>query len=445
MMKHRNLQIVISALSGFCVLAMGALLFVVLFEPGLAYRTVTPLPPAREAPFTSALAHAVGEAVVQLRETTLFSDGERFYPAELEAIRNAKTSIELEAFIFHKTAIGERFLNELTARARAGVAVRVVVDAVGSLPTPDSFFDRLRAAGGQVVWYQPFRWYTLKHWNNRTHRELLIVDGDTAFIGGAGISSHWDGGTAGLPPWRDMMMRVRGEPARALQSVFFQGWLEASGDILVNPDMPRTEADAPGPSAAADPPAAAPADGHGQALIIGSNPTGGRATRARVMYQLMVDAARSDILIDSPYFVPDRSMRRALLRAVARGVRVTVIMPGRHNNHPIARIASRRHYGELIAGGVQLYEYQPGMIHTKLFIADGLWSIVGSTNFDNRSLGLNNEVNLALRDAEVARTLANLVTDYLVQSQRISLEAWAARPWSERVLASLGSVLERQE
>jgi cardiolipin synthase len=244
------------------------------------------------------------------------------------------------------------------------------------------------------------------------------------------------------------MLRVRGEPARALQSVFFQGWLEASGEILVNPGAPQTAGDAPGAAAAAaatDAPTAAPADGHGQALVIGSNPTGGRATRARVMYQLMVDAARSEILIDSPYFVPDRSMRRALLRAVARGVRVTVITPGRHNNHPIARIASRRHYGELIAGGVHIYEYQPGMIHTKLFIADGLWSIVGSTNFDNRSLGLNNEVNLALRDADAARSLRSTVDAYLAQSQRISLEAWAARPYAERVLASIGSVLERQE
>jgi cardiolipin synthase len=433
---HRRRKLLVSALSGFCVLTMAALLFVVLFEPGLAYRTVAPVPPAQEAALTSALAQAVGEAVVRPSDTALFADGERFYPAELEAIRGATRSIELEAFIFHKTPIGERFLSELAARARAGVKVRVVVDAVGSLPTPDGFFDRLRAAGGTVVWYQPFRWYTLKHWNNRTHRELLIVDGDTAFIGGAGIGSAWDAGTPKLPPWRDLMVRVRGAPARELQSVFFQGWLEASGEILVNAAPARVADQA---HAVIDPQADA------QALIVGSNPTGGRATHARVMYQLMVDAARSEIVIDSPYFVPDRSMRRALLRAVARGVRVTVLTPGRHNNHPIARIASRRHYGELIAGGVRIYEYRPGMIHTKLFLADGLWTIVGSTNFDNRSLGLNNEVNMALRDAAFAREMHGLLDGYLAQSERITLESWAARPWFERFLAGIGSVLERQE
>jgi cardiolipin synthase len=126
-------------------------------------------------------------------------------------------------------------------------------------------------------------------------------------------------------------------------------------------------------------------------------------------------------------------------------VKVTVITPGRHNNHPIARIASRRHYGELIAGGVRIYEYQPGMIHTKLFLADGLWSIVGSTNFDNRSLGLNNEVNMALRDATFTRELRKTVDGYLAQSERITLASWSARPFFERVLARVGSVFERQE
>jgi cardiolipin synthase len=436
MLKPRSLQMLVSALTGFCVLTMAALLFVVLFEPGLAYRTVSPVPPAREAALTSALTHAVNETIIHPRETALFEDGSRFYPAELEAIRGAQSSIELEAFIFHRTPVGERFLNELAARARAGVKVRVVVDAVGSLPTPDHFFDPLRKAGGEVVWYQPFRWYTLKHWNNRTHRELLIIDGDTAFIGGAGIGSAWDTGTPGLPPWRDLMVRLRGEPARALQSVFFQGWLEASGEILVNPQRPQE---------AVDPAEEADDDGAAQALIVGSNPTGGRATHARVMFQLMVDAARSEIIIDSPYFVPDRSMRRALLRAVARGVKVTVITPGRHNNHPIARIASRRHYGELIEGGVRIHEYLPGMIHTKLFLVDGLWSIVGSTNLDNRSLGLNNEVNLALRDAESALALRKTAHGYLAQSEHITLESWRARPLFERFLAQLGSVLERQE
>jgi len=163
------------------------------------------------------------------------------------------------------------------------------------------------------------------------------------------------------------------------------------------------------------------------------------------MFQLLVDAARDNLLIDSPYFVPDKSMRHALLQAAARGVRVTILTPGAYNNHPIARLASRRHYGELIAGGISIYEYQPGMIHSKILLVDGLWSVVGSTNFDNRSFGLNNEVNLILRDSALAAELGETVTGYLGQSRKISLDDWTHRSVLKRGLAELGSVLERQE
>jgi cardiolipin synthase len=288
-----------------------------------------------------------------------------------------------------------------------------------------------------VVWYQPFRWYTLKRWNNRTHRELLIVDDTTAFIGGAGIGDGWDTGTGKLPPWRDLMVRVSGAPARGLQSVFVQSWLESSGEILLNYAMARSTS--------------IPAqtelftEERAVAFVLGSTPTGGRATRARVMYQLLVGASRDSLLIDSPYFVPDKAMRQALLQAVARGVRVTILTPGEHNNHPIARLASRRHYGELIAGGIDIFEYQPGMLHSKILLVDGLWSVVGSTNFDNRSFGLNNEVNLIQRDPEFAAQLNRTIIGYLGQSRKISLAEWSHRSLLERGLAGLGSVLERQE
>lgn len=227
------------------------------------------------------------------------------------------------------------------------------------------------------------------------------------------------------------MVRVGGAPARALDGVFAQSWLEASGEILLAPETPPVT-----PQVADSAPAA---------MVIGSTPTGGRATRARLLFALMVASARQKLIIDSPYFVPDPAMRRALTDAAQRGVRVTVIMPGSHNNHLIARLASRRHYGELIASGIDIFEYQPGMIHTKLMLVDGIWSIVGSTNFDNRSMGLNNEVNLLLRDPALATRLQRTVAGYLSQSQKISLDDWATRPLLERVMAWFGSVLERQE
>jgi cardiolipin synthase len=432
LLRLRNL---LRLVIGVSTTLMLALVFVVLFEPGLTYHTSAPVPSTRSPVLLDLLGSAVEQAPLALDDTTIYPEGKNFYPAELALIRSATTSIDLEAFIFHATPIGQTFIDALAERARAGVTVRVVVDAVGSLPTPDHFFDPLRTAGAQVAWYQPFRWYTLKRWNNRTHRELLIVDGQTAFIGGAGIGAAWDTGTVDSPPWRDLMMRVTGTPARALQSVFAQSWLESHGEILVGPEMRLGRTTLP---------ATIDID-HSVALVVGSTPTGGRSTRARVLFQLLVGAARQELLITSPYFVPDRSMRTVLLDAVARGVKVTIMTNGSHNNHTIARLASRRWYGELIADGVQIHEYQPGMLHAKIMLIDDLWSVVGSTNFDNRSFGLNNEVNLVLRDATIATELKRTVTDYLEQSRRIAFTDWADRSLGERALAAVGSILERQE
>ncbi|MFT5534668.1 MAG: cardiolipin synthase [Burkholderiaceae bacterium] len=432
LLRARNL---LRLVIGVSTTLMLALVFVVLFEPGLSYHTSAPVPSTRSPVLLDLLGSATEQAPMALGETTLYPEGENFYPAELALIRSATISIDLEAFIFHATPIGQRFIDALAERARAGVKVRVVVDAVGSLPTPDHFFDVLRTAGAQVAWYQPFRWYTLKRWNNRTHRELLVVDGHTAFIGGAGIGAAWDSGTNASPPWRDLMVRVTGTPARALQSVFAQSWLESHGEILVGPEMTLSRTTLPATIGIDQP----------VALVVGSTPTGGRSTRARVLFQILVGAARQELLITSPYFVPDKSMRNALLDAVARGVDVTIMTNGKHNNHTIARLASRRWYGELIAGGVRIHEYQPGMLHTKVMLVDNLWSVLGSTNFDNRSFGLNNEVNLVLRDATITTKLKQTVADYLAKSRRITLTDWADRSFGERALAALGAVLERQE
>ena len=439
---------VLQAIFVSATITLSALLIVVLFEPGLSYEIHAPVPAAAAPAFIETLAGALDQSALVPGRADLLADGAHFYPAELAQIAGARASIHLEAFIFHQTPIGQRFLDALTERARAGIKVRVVVDAIGSLPTADRFFDPLRAAGAQVVWYQPFRWYTLKRWNNRTHRELLIVDGNQAWIGGAGIGSAWDSGTRrddiALPPWRDLMVHVDGATAHALQAVFAQSWLEASGEILVGSAMkPLAPTALPIPSGSTE--LASTYTAERAALVIGSAPTGGRATRARTMFALLVAAARQNIWIDSPYFVPDLAMRRALVAAATRGVRVTAVVPGQYNNHTIARLASRRHYGELLQGGVHLLEYQPGMIHTKLVQVDDVWSAVGSTNFDNRSFGLNNEVNLLLRDAAFAAQFEPTKADYRAHSREISFAEWQQRSAAERALAWAGSILERQE
>jgi len=404
------------------------LLLLVLFEPGLSYRVDAPVDAPASREFLRLVGAITDSDVHDATSVAVLTDGDAFYEAELAAIRAARHSVHIVAFIFHRSAIGDRFLDALTERAQAGVAVRVIVDAIGSFPTPDRYFATLRAAGGRVAWYQPIRWYTMKRFNNRTHREIIVADGSVGFVGGAGIAAHWLGPARGRP-WRDTMLRITGALVCGLQAAFTENWLEATGEILADTAVfppPSAERGSPG-------------------LIVVGTPSPARSSPARVLFQLVLAAARESIDINSPYFLPDESARLELVAAARRGVRIRIITPGRANNHPLARRASRRRYGELLEAGVEIFEFQPGMIHAKILVADGVCCVMGSTNFDSRSFDLNDEVNIVLLDATLA---ARLRTDFerdRAASQPIGHAEWRNRPLGEKALALLGVFLERQE
>lgn len=417
------------------VVVLGALLSVVLFEPGLEYRIRDKLPAPASHEFLGLLAALVESPVLPTVEVEVLRDGRRIYEVELDTISRAHRSIHLEVYVFRRSRIADRLLGVLAERARAGVQVRLTLDAAGSWPTSTRYFQDLERAGGQVAWYQPFRWRALKRLNHRTHRDILVVDGETAFVGGAGVARWWDGGSAGRPAWRDTMVRIRGPMASALQSTFAENWLEATGELIAGQtEFPwcRAEYERPAPGASSG-------------LVVTSSPSAGKATRARSLFQLLLAGAQSSIRIASPYFVPDTSLRRELAAAVRRGTRVQVLVPGELSNHPMARRASRRLYGELVRAGVEIYEFQPSMIHAKILVVDELWSVVGSTNFDNRSFGLNDEVNVAMRDAQVASELNADFDNDLVLSTRVTEETWRRRTLAERVLACVETVLGRHQ
>ena len=417
-----------AALTAAAVVAF-VLLLLVLFEPGLSYRIEAPVPPPDSPEFLRIVGAVTDSDVHAATSVDVLTDGPSFYAGELEAIAAARASVHIVAFIFHPSAVGDRFIAALAERARAGVAVRVIVDAIGSFPTPDRYFAPLRAAGGHVAWYQPVRWYTLKRFNNRTHREIVVVDGDVGFVGGAGIGDHWQDPARGRA-WRDTMLRVTGKLVSGLQSAFSENWLEATGEILVDAGV---YPDSAGPSQ------------QRQGIVVVGTPSPARSSPARVLFQCVLAAARRSLDINSPYFLPDASARRALIAAAQRGVRVRIITPGRANNHPIARRASRRRYGPLLEAGVEIHEFEPGMIHAKILVADGACCIMGSTNFDSRSFDLNDEVNIALIDTGLA---ARLHVDFerdLAASRTVTHDEWRRRPLGERTLAMLGVFLERQE
>jgi cardiolipin synthase A/B len=361
----------------------------------------------------------------------VLANGEKFYPAELEAIRSAQRSINLEAYIFSKGRVTGEMIDTLAERARAGVKVNVVIDAVGSFATRMSYFQPLIAAGGKVHRYNPLSIKSFFRMNNRTHRELLIVDGRIGFLGGAGIADHWMyQEKKGHPRWRDTMVRVEGDVVSSLQATFSENWCEAAGEILTGPEYWPGDENA----------------GNTCAMVINGAPNAAAFTRARVLFQCLMASAKKSIDITTPYFLPDASMRGELVKAIReRGVRVRIVVPGNKSDHALTRTSSRLLYGEVLKAGAEIYEYQRSMIHAKILIADGLWSVVGSTNCDPRSFGLNDEVNMAMISGDVARQLTDDFESDIGQSRQISYEEWKSRGLRERLMETAGWLIRKQQ
>ena len=387
------------------------------------------MPPNDSNDFVNLLESLVDAKANRTGNLEVLTNGPNFYPAALDAIRSARRSVCIEAYIFHKGEIGRMYVEALAERARAGVEVNVTLDAFGSISAGGSFFRPLTEAGGRVRRYNAFSWYRLLRIDNRTHRELLIVDGKTAFIGGAGIADQWYTGVKGSPRWRDTVVRLEGEAVPNLQATFAENWLAASGELLVG-EAYFPEIQCPNRLTS---------------LVINSTPTSGGSTRARVLFQILLASARQSIAITTPYFLPDKSLMRELCHAIERGVNVRILGPGRKADHLLTRSTSRGGYGPLLKAGAQVYEYQPSMIHAKILCIDNLWSVVGSTNFDNRSFGINDEVNLAIKNPAVAQRFESDTASDLEQSRQISLNDWRRRPVTERATELLGWVFERQQ
>ncbi len=402
------------------------LVLVLLFTPRIDYRVTVPLRPDSDD-FVRVI-QATCQAAIHFRnKAEVFTNGAQFYPAMRDAIRAAQHSVNLEAYLFQPGDAADMLLEAMLERASAGVEVRVVLDAIGSSRLRNTAARRLGSHGCKVAFYQPMTWYRLHRLNNRTHRELLVVDGRVAFTGGAGVADWWYKPARG-PTWRDTMVRVEGPIVAALQGTFAENWLEGCGEILTGPrHWPVLEA-------------AGPAD----AMLVKSSPSD-RATVSRVVFQMLIDGAVASIDISTPYFLPDRALRRALVRAAQRGVQVRVIVPGAGTDQRLVRLASRRMYRELLGGGVRLFEYRPSMTHVKALLVDGVWAVIGTTNVDNRSFEHNDEVNVAFREATVNERLERDFEADLAASDEITLDAWLRRPLLEKIVGPVCWILERQQ
>lgn len=421
-------------LSWISIAFLALMLFLALFEPPLPYRIARRAPVPLDSDQFRRLVGALASGQFHSRNTVeVLTNGDAFYEAEIQAMREAVHSINIEAYIFGKGECTRRVLDVLAERARAGVQVRMVLDSIGCFATWWSYLRPLTDAGGRVEFYHPIRWYNFPRINNRTHRELIVVDGRVGFVGGAGFADHWykDHGRKGRKKrWRDTMVRVEGPVVRDLQAAFAENWLETSGRILADEEFFRW----------------CEANGDSSVMAVASAPSTGRSSRNRMVFQTLLAAAQKSIHITVPYFLPDRYARAELVRAVVeRGVEVKIVVPGKHADHLITRVSSRRLFGRLLRSGVKIYEYQPTMIHTKSLLVDGMWSVVGSTNFDHRSFGINDEINLAIFDPAVAQRLERDFAEDLSHSRAVSYREWSRRSLLEKGHEWLGALIERQQ
>lgn len=377
--------------------------------------------------FERALGSLLGPGMVGGNEVTELLNGDQIFPPMLAAIKAARQSVTFETYIYWSGDIGKAFADALSERARAGVPVHVLLDWVGSAKMEESYLTEMKQAGVQIEKFHKPHWYNLARMNNRTHRKLLVVDGQVGFTGGVGIAPEWTGNAQDPDHWRDSHYLVRGPAVAQMQATFLDNWLKVTGAVLHGDRYF---------------PALQPA-GNQKAQMFSSSPSSGSESM-QLMYHLAITAAERSIDLSVAYFVPDELTRKLLLDALARGVRVRFITPGEHTDTETVKAASRATWGPLLQAGAEIYEYQPTMYHCKVMIVDQLLVSVGSTNFDNRSFRLNDEANLNIYDATFAQRQSQVFEDDLKRSRRVTYEDWLNRPLREKAHEKLTGWLRSQ-
>ena len=366
--------------------------------------------PTEDPAFLDSVVGLTGITFLGDNKVELLNNGDEFYPSMLQAIGDARESVTIEAYIYWAGAVGLKFAKALADRARDGVTVKILLDAVGSSTIGTQILETLEAGGCQLAWFNPIKWYSIGQFNYRTHRKSLIVDGRIGFTGGAGIADHWAGNAQDPAHWRDMQIRIEGPGVLPLQTGFARNWQQTTGELVSGPIYF---------------PPAEPA-GRVPLHTVLSSPSIG-ASAARTLYYFAIVCARRSIHIANPYFVPDQAAIDALVDAVRRGVRVRILVSGRCNDNFVARRNSVRLFRDLLEAGVEIYEFNRTMLHYKTMVVDGAWGTIGTTNFDNRSFAFNEESNVSFVDRRLVGELEVAFERDRSASDRLTLEAWRQR------------------
>jgi cardiolipin synthase len=368
---------------------------------------------AGDPQFADYAASLVGAPVHVGDVYTVLRNGDEVFPAMLDAIVQARTRISLETYIYEDGDIGDQFTRALEDAGRRNVTVRLVLDAFGVKLSKESE-QRLKNAGVSIAMFNPLRPWTVEETNYRTHRKVLVVDGNVAFTGGIGFDDDWKGNADAEDHWRDTQIKVVGPSVRALEASFYENWLEAGGESVPALD-----------------PAPPPLETGARTIAVWSNPTSG-VSNIKLVYLLAIAASRRTIDLQSPYVVLDESTRWSLADARRRGVRIRILTEGEITDAKPVKYASREGYQELLEQGIEIFEYQPTLMHVKAMVVDGIFSLAGSANFDNRSFELNDELTIAVADRQLAADLTRDFEHDLTRSKQLAIEEWKNRGLLEK-------------
>ena len=370
--------------------------------------------------FERAVEAYTASPIVSGNRVQLLFNGDEIFPALVTAIRSARMTVNYAQYFFEDGPPAHQVVDALADRCRAGVPVKILLDAVGTMKMPAELRQELEDAHCRVKYFRPLGKLSIVRANHRNHRRILVVDGRIGFTGGSGVSGKWMGNGRVADHWRDTDVRVEGPVVDYLQGAFVENWMEATGEILVGPEYF----------------AVGEADGSGvRAQVVKSSPSGGGDAMYR-LFLLALASARRSVLLSNPYFLPDQAMRDVMERAAHKGVSVKILVPG-VVDHELVRQASRSGFGRMLRAGIQIYEYRGALLHAKTMVVDGTWATVGSTNFDNRSFALNEEINVAMYDPVLAGRLEKAFEDDLRHAARVDYETWKRRPLRERVFEIL--------
>jgi cardiolipin synthase A/B len=351
-----------------------------------------------------------------------YVEADEIYAARLQAIQSAQRTIHFETFYMTPGRRADDFAIALSERAQAGVSVQLVVDCHGSSSIPKKYWRSLKAAGVEVHFFSPFSWKAPLDYNTRTHRKLLLIDGEVALIGGAGVSDEWDGksDTGGTAPWRDFEVRYEGSILSTLEGVFMENWTTVGGTADLSSQVFQ------------------PCPPKGQTAFVTMGTFSPENSALHILFQASIQAARRRLWISSPYLVPDKHTRKVLMEASKAGVDVRILTMGVRNDKAYVYYTARELYGDLLKAGVKIYEYEPNMLHAKVVLVDDTWVSHGSTNMDERSFFLNDEMNVSVSDRHLAQQVENFLLDSFAKSALISLENWQNRSFLEKVRGKFG-------